>query len=97
VGANAGERQARLRPAYAAWYPGLTVSAWVSARTTARAVARQLYEGEPRWSPRWQPGSRILDERHFVFRRGVDRSGDLRTRLGDRVEGQSQTTDQQFL
>jgi hypothetical protein len=76
-------REARLRPEYASWYPGVTVAGWVPASTVARRVTRQLLHGEPRWAPRWEVGLRILDERHFLFRLGVARDPTLRTRAGD--------------
>jgi hypothetical protein len=62
------------------------VNTWLPASTVARAVARQLLEGEPRFAPRWAPGSRILDDLHFMFRRGIERGAELRTRRGDRRE-----------
>jgi len=75
-----GLRQARLRNEYAAWYPSIAVNIWIRASTVARAVARQLLEerqGEP-WDlgPRWAVGERILDDRHFVFRGGLERTPD---------------------
>ena len=71
-GLPAGRREARLRPEYAAWYPTLSVVQWLTASTVARSVTRQLMEGEPKGAglPRWERGARILDDRHFMFRRG---------------------------
>ena len=71
-------RQARLRTEYAAWYPSIAVNIWIRASTVARAVARQLLEnrqGQP-WDlgPRWAVGNRILDDRHFTFRGGFERT-----------------------
>jgi hypothetical protein len=83
VGAWPSRREARLRREYAAWYPTLTVTSWVTASTVARRVARQLTGEEPSWGPRWKPGPRILDERHFLFRGGADRDSICRTRLTD--------------
>jgi hypothetical protein len=86
-GTKTDRRQARLRREYAPWYPTLSVTGWVPAATVARAVARQLVQGEPRWAPRWEVGPRLLDERHFMFRGGIERDGLLRTRLNDGHQG----------
>ena len=83
MAAPSGKRQVRLRPEYAPWYPTISVSTWLPAQGVARKVARQLLEGEPRWAPRWAVGPRVLDERHFTFRRGEERDASGRTRLGD--------------
>jgi hypothetical protein len=80
---GAKDRQARLRREYAAWYPTIGVTAWMRAQSAANAVTRQLMEGEPPWAPRWALGQRVLDDRHFVFRGGVDRAATERTRAGD--------------
>jgi hypothetical protein len=78
-----GLRQARVRNEYAAWYPTIPVSIWIPANSVARTVARQLL-GERHgscWtlSPRWAVGPRILDDRHFIFRGGEQRTCDART------------------
>ena len=63
-------REARLRPEYASWYPGVTVAGWLPVTTIVRAVTRQLLDGEPRGAPRSQVGPRILDECHFLVSAG---------------------------
>jgi len=80
-------REGRLKPEYAAWYPSITVCAWMPATTLRRAVARQLLDRDPPWAPHWEPGQRLLDERHFQFRGGIHRSGDERTRHEDARPG----------
>ena len=78
-------RQARIRAEYAAWYPTIQVATWLPARSVARAVEQQLL-GEPsQWSlgPRWLPGPRLLDDRHFSFRGGVQRDPVTRSRKED--------------
>jgi hypothetical protein len=78
------EREVRLRPEYAAWYPAISVAIWIPAPTVARAVARQLVGPEPSRGPRWAPGARLLDEHHFLFRGGASRDGPHPlTRRGD--------------
>jgi len=81
-----GVRQARLRNEYAAWYPTLACHVWIPAKTVARAVTRQLLDSGPLSAacPRWAMGARILDDRHFTFRGGVERADcHPRTRAGD--------------
>lgn len=81
-----GVRQARLRNEYAAWYPTLACNVWIPAETVARAVARQLMEGSrgSAMAPRWAAGPRILDDRHFTFRGGVEQAHPhVRRRAGD--------------
>jgi hypothetical protein len=83
-------REARLRREYAAWYPTLSVTAWIAASTAARAVARQLLDGEPEWArpPRWAVGPRLLDDRHFMFRGGLEgRAPTAHTRREDPPAG----------
>ena len=77
------KREGRLKPEYAAWYPRITVCAWMPATTLRRAVARQLFDGDPPWAPHWEPGQHLLDDRHFQFRGGMHRSSDERTRRED--------------
>ena len=86
MGVNLTHRQARLRREYASWYPTIQVTAWFPASMLARKVARQLLDGEPKGAPRWEPGARLLDDRHFTFRRG---EGETRTaiRAGDDPPG----------
>jgi len=78
-------REARLRREYAAWYPTLSSSSWLLASTVARAVDRQLLQDEAEWAkgPRWAVGPRLLDDRHFEFRKGDARSTAGRTRRED--------------
>ncbi len=79
-----GLRQARLRNEYAAWYPLIPVNVWVPAKSVARTVAHQLVGDREAhcWilAPRWAVGPRILDNRHFIFRGGEQRTSD--TRIG---------------
>jgi hypothetical protein len=79
------QRQARVRPEYAAWYPTVQVATWLPAQSVARAVERQLLGESSRNSlgPRWVPGARLLDPRHFLFRGGVPRDPSSGTRRGD--------------
>lgn len=82
-----GLRQARLRNEYAAWYPLIPVNVWVPARSVARTVAHQLVgdREDHCWTlaPRWAVGPRILDNRHFTFRGGEQRTSDTRIRPQD--------------
>ena len=68
---QAGRRQARLRPEYAALYPGVPANEWrpigelldcvASARLRAGRRSGELLSGRP------------LDDRHFEFRGGGER------------------------
>jgi hypothetical protein len=78
---GAKSRQARLRSEYASWYPKIAVVTWYPVMALVRKVKRQLARGDPRSSPR--SNGRILDDRHFEFRGGVERDASLRTRAGD--------------
>ena len=78
---GAKSRQATLRSEYASWYPKIAVGTWYPVLTVVRKVKRQLVRGDPRSSP--GSGARILDDRHFEFRGGVERDASLRTRAGD--------------
>src|SRR5690348_2695673 len=87
-------RDARLRPEYAGWYPGIQIPLWLPAKAVGRAVTRQLLEGEPHHlrPPRWEPGLRILDDRHFEFRGGeAARDPSTRSRREDHGRDQSAT------
>ena len=79
---GARSRQARLRPEYASRYPKIAVATWYPVLTAVRKVKRQqLLGGGPRSSPR--SSRRILNDRHFEFRGGVERDASYRTRAGD--------------
>ena len=78
---GAKSRQAKLRSEYASWYPKIAVDTWYPVLTVLRKVKRQLVRGDPRLSPR--SSGRILDDRQFEFRGGVQRDASLRTRAGD--------------
>jgi len=57
-------REARLRPAFAALYPGVEPGVWYTAATLAEhLLGRFLDEDEGR-----PPPERILDDSHFEFR-----------------------------
>ena|SRR5689334_3414491 len=76
-------RQAKLRSEYASWYPSIWVATWYPVLAVLRKVTQQLVRGDPDSAPRWAAGDRILDNRHFEFRGGVERDAGLRTRAGD--------------
>ena len=59
-------RQAKLKPAYGIWYPGLTPDTWQDAMWVTEVVRRQLAAGEPRW----MPIGRLLESQHFDFQGG---------------------------
>jgi hypothetical protein len=68
----AGRREARLRPEFAALYPGLRVGEWAPAAVVAdRVLAQSLL--------RASDGSfrgRVLLEAHFEFRHGTSLGGE---------------------
>lgn len=75
-----GERQVRLKPQYAAVYPGILAGEWVPAPVM---VQRLLVLAEEAGI---LPHERVCDPGHFEFRGGVGRSAelrDLRTRRAD--------------
>jgi hypothetical protein len=57
-------RQARVKSAYAPWYPHLHPTRWQPVEAVRRIVLRQLRYG----SPLWDPGERLLMQEHFEFR-----------------------------
>ncbi len=59
-------RKARVRSAFADWYPVLADGDWHDAKWLMESVLRQLRRG----SPRWNPAGRVLDDRHFEFEGG---------------------------
>jgi hypothetical protein len=84
------DREAYLRPEYAAWYPSLPAGKWVGAYTAQYLVALQLKYGEPRW----QAGTRLLDPEHFLFRGGDTKAPHTVERRGLPQSGtQTATTD----
>jgi hypothetical protein len=82
---GATSRKVRLRSEYASWYPNVSATTWYPVLTLVRTITRQLVHGggDPRSSARWAAGGRILDDRHFEFRGGVQRDSGWRTRAGD--------------
>ena len=84
-GANDRPREARLRPASAHLFPGITPGVWVQASTMADIVlAKRLQRGEGSLA------GRTLDAEHFEFR--YEGSGpsepELRRRTTDRLARQ---------
>lgn len=57
------QREARLRPAFAEWYPGIEAGVWHNAGWMAEKVLQQQRHG----SPGWALGPRPLSEAHFEF------------------------------
>ena len=74
-------REARLKPEYAALYPGVQPGVWMA----ASAIGQQLLL----WhltAPATPQGERLMAEEHFDFRGGRKRTGswiNMRTRLAD--------------
>ena len=62
-------REARLRPEFAALYPGLTPGQWEPAARIAEAVLANVFLREIGDAP--QPDTR-LNEAHFEFRGGTE-------------------------
>ena len=56
-------REARLKPAYEAWYPKISVGVWHNAAWLSEMVLQQQRRG----SPRWELKNRPLEEAHFEF------------------------------
>jgi hypothetical protein len=74
------ERQARLKPQFAALYPGVAAGEWMPAWVLAeQLLARAEQQGVP-------PGERVCQPAHIEFRGGGKRPPelrDLRTRAVD--------------
>lgn len=62
-------RQARLRPEWAALYPGLQVGRWIVASRLVPLVLRHRLQDQPTW----EFTRRILVDEHFEFRGGRPR------------------------
>jgi hypothetical protein len=74
------ERQARLKPQFAALYPGVAAGEWMPAWVLAEQL---LSQAEQRGVP---PGERVCQPAHIEFRGGGKRPPelrDLRTRAVD--------------
>ncbi len=56
-------RQARLRPSFSDWYPGITPGKWHHAVWAREVALAQLRKG----GPRWQAEGRVLPEMAFEF------------------------------
>jgi hypothetical protein len=66
-----GPREARLRPEWAALYPGIAVDEWVPVAVMIdRVTAMRLLNGRPPRGVLWR---RVLDDQHFEFRGGYRR------------------------
>ena len=57
------QREARLRPEFAEWYPGMTAGVWHNAVWLAEVVMQQRRRGSPTWALEGRP----LPEEHFEF------------------------------
>jgi hypothetical protein len=75
-------REARLRPEYAGWYPGLVAGVWHSAAWLYE-VMLQLERGAPRV---WK--GRILSNDRFEFQGEVSPRATLSCRLSDAANRQ---------
>lgn len=62
-------REARLRPQWAALYPGLDTGEWMVAANLVPLVLRHRLQDEPTW----EFTRRILVDEHFEFRGGRTR------------------------
>jgi hypothetical protein len=62
-------REARLRPEWAALYPGLEPDAWMVAAQLVPLVLRHRLHGQSTW----EFTRRILVDEHFEFRGGRNR------------------------
>jgi hypothetical protein len=67
-------REARLRPEFAAWYPGMRAGIWESAAVVADRVLAQSLLSRRGVGVR----GRVLLDRHFEFRHGTGLSGERR-------------------
>jgi hypothetical protein len=64
-------REARLRPAYGEWYPGIEAGVWHNAVWVTEKVLQQQRHG----SPKWTLDTRPLSETHFEFQGGSPPQG----------------------
>jgi hypothetical protein len=73
-------REARLRPEFAALYPGLEPGVWLPATTVGQKLL--LWHLATSATPQ---GERLMTEEHFEFRGGpgADSRNGARTRAGD--------------
>ncbi len=62
-------REARLRPEWAALYPGLEADVWMVAAQLVPLVLRHRLQNHPTW----EFARRILVDEHFEFRGGRPR------------------------
>ena len=75
-------RQARLKPEYAALYPGLEADVWVPAAEAAAQILAMMRASSSSFE------ERVMNERHFEFRGGLPAPRPhLRSRLADRGGG----------
>jgi hypothetical protein len=76
------ERQGKLRPEMADWYPGIDPEVWYP----ARELAERVIEARRGREPTWELESRVPCDEHFVFRGGhaTGRPPGSRTRRDDR-------------
>jgi len=56
-------REARLRPEYAEWYPGVVPGVWHNAKWLMERVLQQVRHGSPSWAIDGRP----LPASHFEF------------------------------
>lgn len=68
-------REVRIRPAYAALYPGLPVNEWMLARPFAEAIAQRASHARSLSIHR-----RTLEQQHFEFRGGASEVRSARAR-----------------
>jgi hypothetical protein len=75
-------RQARLKPEYAALYPGFEAGVWVPAAEAAAQVLAMMRAASSTFE------DRVMNERHFEFRGGLPGPRPHpRSRLADRGGG----------
>jgi hypothetical protein len=75
------KREARLRPEFAALYPGVAPDRWVGAQEMNDMVVAARLRAGRRSGELLALGNRLLDPRHFEFRGGeAGRSRDRRSR-----------------
>lgn len=75
------QREAKLRPEFAALYPGVPPGIWLPAADLGATLLMQHLRAP---SPP-ELGNRLLDESHFEFRGGASRApgSEVRTRHGE--------------